>query len=457
MGNSLEKKYGLWFAIAMVVGIVVGSGVFFKAEKILVATGGNLTIGILAWLIGGVIMIICAYTFATMATKYEYVGGVVDYADATVGKTYGYYIGWFFAIVYYPCLTSVLAWVSARYICVLLGLSITGGEAMVLSALLLVASYALNVLSPILAGKFQVTTTVIKLIPLLLMAVVGTIFGLGNGMLVENFTNVAVNMPTGTALFTAVVATSFAYEGWIIATSINGELKDAKKNLPRALLVGTLIVMLVYLFYYVGLAGGVSNSELMLNGEQGARIAFARIFTSVGGTLLFVFVVISCLGTLNGLMLACTRGLYALAVRDMGPKPQIFKQLDPITNMPANSSVVGVLMCAFWLFYFYCANLTKSPFGFFTFDSSELPIVAVYAAYIPMFIMFICKERDLSPWKRIVMPCLALLGSSFMVVAAFFAHGISVVAFLIVTAFVLMLGAYFQSKNKKEACGKQLS
>ncbi|HBB28698.1 MAG TPA: amino acid permease, partial [Clostridiales bacterium] len=166
MENGLKKKYGLITAIAMVVGIVIGSGVFFKAEKILTATGGNLPLGILAWIMGGAIMIICAYTFSIMATKYEYVNGIVDYAEVTIGKKYAYYVGWFMATIYYPTLTSVLAWVSARYTCVLFGFNIVGGEAMVISCFYLIASYAINSLSPIIAGKFQVSTTIIKLIPL---------------------------------------------------------------------------------------------------------------------------------------------------------------------------------------------------------------------------------------------------------------------------------------------------
>ena len=93
----------------MVVGIVIGSGVFFKAEKILLATGGNLTIAIFAWVIGGLIMVVCAYTFATMATKYEHVNGIIDYAEAALGSGYGYYVGWFMTFVYYPAITSVLA------------------------------------------------------------------------------------------------------------------------------------------------------------------------------------------------------------------------------------------------------------------------------------------------------------------------------------------------------------
>ena len=178
METQLKKKYGLLTAISMVVGIVIGSGVFFKAEKILTATGGNLPLGILAWVIGGVIMIVCAFTFSVMANRYERVNGIVDYAEAALGKGYGYFTGWFMATIYYPTLTAVLAWVSARYTCVLLGWNITGGECMTIAAFFLVAAYALNTLSPILAGKFQVSATAIKLVPLALMAVVGTVVGL---------------------------------------------------------------------------------------------------------------------------------------------------------------------------------------------------------------------------------------------------------------------------------------
>lgn len=231
MENELKKKYGLPTAIAMVVGIVIGSGVFFKAETVLKATGGNMSLGIAAWLIVGLIMIICSYTFATMATKYQKINGVVDYAEMGVGKTYGYLVGWFMATIYTPSITSVLAWVSARYTCVLLGWDITGGSCMTIACFYLILSYAINTLSPILAGKLQVTTTVIKLIPLVIMAVVGTIIGLVNGMMVENFTNVVqVGSGTGGGLFSSIVAVAFAYEGWIIATSINSELRDSKKN-----------------------------------------------------------------------------------------------------------------------------------------------------------------------------------------------------------------------------------
>lgn len=445
MDQGLEKRYGLLTAIAMVVGIVIGSGVFFKAEKVLVATGGNLSQGILAWFLGGLVMVACAYNFAVLATHHEKVSGIVDYAETIVGPQYGYFFAWFMATIYFPAMTSVLAWVSARYFSVLIGWSIVGPETMTLAGLFLVSSYVLNAISPRLAGKLQVSTTIIKLIPLVLMAVVGTIFGLKSGILVENFNSEVITEVKGNPLFTAVVGTSFAYEGWICATSINAELKDAKRNLPLALVIGTVFTVLMYILYYVGLAGAVENSVMMEGGEAGAKIAFSTVFTNAGGTLLFVVVVISCLGTLNGLMLACTRGFYAMAARNEGPMPHIFNAVDKVTNMPTNSSAMGVLMAAIWLTYFYGANLTESWFGLFCFDSSELPIITIYAMYIPIFLLQMKKGKDLGTFNRYVAPILGIVASVFMVVAAVVSLGEAIIYYLILFAVVMCIG--FALKN----------
>ena len=453
MHNDLKPKYGLLTAIAMVVGIVIGSGVFFKAEKVLNATGGNLPMSILAWAISGIIMIICAYTFATLATKYNHVSGIIDYAEALVGKRYSYYLGWFLSTTYYPAMTSVLAWVAARYIGVILGFDITGGQVMTIAGFLLVVIYAINALSPVIAGKFQVSATIIKLIPLLLMAVAGTIVGLSNGSTVDNFITVVEPEKAGSvnALLTAVIATVFAYEGWICATSINAELKNPKKNLPLALVLGTVIVALVYILYSIGLSGGISNAEMMENGEHGAKLAFMNIFGDAAGIGIFVLVVVSCLGTLNGLMVACTRSMYALSSRNWGPKPKMFSQVDSTTNMPSNSAVIGLITCAAWLLYFYGANLSDPLwFGPFCFDSSEIPLVTIYAMYIPLFVMMIIREKELSCFKRFVMPAMSLLASLFMIYATIVAHGMKVFYFLIILAVIMASAIPFYRKESSD-------
>ena len=462
--DKLQRKYGLFTAICMVVGTVIGSGVFFKAQNVLNATNGNMPLGIAAWVITGFIMIICSAQFAVMATKYERVSGVVDYAEATCGRNYAYYLAWFMVNIYYPAMTSVLAWVSARYFGSIMGWSLVSAEVMTLAGFFLISSYAINALSPKLAGKFQVSATIIKLIPIALMAVVGSIVGLVNGTLTENFTTVvaeAVGGSTNGGLFAAIVATVFAYEGWVVATSINAELKDPKKNLPLALVIGSFIVVAAYVLYYIGVAGGATNQELM-DAEKGSPYAFTNIFGSVGGVILNICIVISCLGTLNGLMVGSTRGMYAIADRGQGPNPQLFSQIDKSTNMTTNSSVWGLFVCAAWLLYFYGANLTNGWFGLFNFDSSELPIVTIYAFYIPMLLMWMKKEKGMGFTKRFLLPALAIAACAFMIFAAVYAHGITpylaakeagkfsfpVLFYLIVFAVIMVIGFVFSSPRK---------
>ncbi len=443
MKSELGKRYNLLTAIAMVIGIVIGSGVFFKAEKVLNATNGDLTLGILAWIIGGAIMVICAYAFAVLAARYEKANGIVDYAEAAGGKVYGYAVGWFMTTIYYPSLTGVLAWVSAKYTAVLLNFTDVnaGAETFVIASMYMVIIYALNALAPILSGKFQVSTTAIKLIPLILLAVVGTISGISSGQIAQNFAAVTAEVTTANPLLTSIVATAFAYEGWIVATSINSELKDSKRNLPKALIWGTLVIVVVYIAYFIGLAGAMPTSEFMTGGEAAVKLAFTTVLGQVGGSLLVVFVVISCLGTLNGLMLGCTRGIYSLALRDLGPKPKVFKQVDPATKMPSNSSVLALLLTCAYLFLWY-GNFA-GWWGLFL-DVSELPIVTMYALYIPIFIWMIKNIKDASVFSRIVVPALAIVGSLFMIYAAFVSHGSSVFVYLVMFAIIMAIGLAFR-------------
>lgn len=435
MENGLKKQYGLLMAICMVVGTVVGSGVFFKAQAILQKTNGDMPMGIIAWIIGGLVMICCVLAFCVMAQRYEKVNGLVDYAEATVGNKYAYFMGWFATTIYTPAMTSVLAWLTARYFLTFLvsvnpdlqlaGDPVTGSETFLLAGFILIFVFAVNTLSSKLAGKLQISTTFIKLIPLLLMAVVGTVYGFTHNMAGEPVSILSANFATGTGnytmLFGAVVATAFAYEGWILATSINSEIKNSKKNLPIALIVGGVIIITVYIFYYIGVAGGATVETLV---NDGATTAFTTVFGNVFGNILNLFVAVSCLGTLNGLLIGCIRGMYSISVRGYGPKVDLMKQVDPASNMPSNSCIVGLVIVAAWLVYFYGANLTAKPwFGVFSFDSSELPIITIYALYIPMFIQFMRKEKGLSPLKRFVLPGLGVVGSLFMVIAAIYSHG----------------------------------
>ena len=177
-------------------------------------------------------------------------------------------------------------------------------------------------------------------------------------------------------------------------------------------------------------------------------MAFTNIFGNVLGNILNLFIAISCLGTANGLMLGCSRGMYALAARGEGPMADTFVQVDRHTNMPHNSAVVALLTTACWILYFYLSNLACMWSGPFVFDSTELPIISIYLMYLPMFFRWIRMEKDQPALKRFVLPILAICGSVFMVVACIFSHKWGCLWYLIVFA-VVMAAGYFADGSRK--------
>lgn len=462
--EELKKKYGLFTAICMVVGIVIGSGIFFKAGDVLEKSGYNALYSILAWIISGFIMVIIATTFAVMATKYEKVGGAVDYAEAMCGGKYAYYVGWFMSLIYYPAMTAVLAWVSARYTLVACGYveapigsfegtnsSLNSPECITIALFYLILAYFINTIAPKIAGKFQISSTIVKLFPIVFIAIVGTIIGLINGSLGANFEYHLTGSAESTSggLFPAICTTIFAYEGWIVATSINSEIKNSKKNLPIALCVGTFIIMSAYTLYNLGILGLCGIDAIK---TEGTTVAFKYFGTTVSA-IVNILIIISCLGTLNGLMLGGCRGIYALSARGKGFAPETFSQVDRKTNMPHNSAIFSLLMCAVWFVYFILLGSGLFSWGkidTYTFDSSELPIITLYAMYIPMLVTMIAKEKELNSFKRFVLPVLSLCGIGVIIYASINKHGLRNVWYLIVFAVIMLIGLGVDMYNRKK-------
>ncbi|AQS58632.1 hypothetical protein B0537_05755 [Desulforamulus ferrireducens] len=103
------------------------------------------------------------------------------------------------------------------------------------------------------------------------------------------------------------------------------------------------------------------------------------------------------------------------------------------------------------MLYFYGANLVPTAwFGPFSFDSSELPIITIYAMYIPIFIMMMVKEQSLSVFKRFIMPSLAICACIFMVIAAFYAHGQAVLYYLVIFAVIMAIGIIFNANPQRQ-------
>lgn len=453
---ELKKKYNLLTAIAMVVGIVVGSGVFFKASGVLNAVEGNMWLSILAWIIGGLVMVVSAYTFSLIASNCKKSGELADMAEETVGRKHSYVLSWYCSVIYYPMLVGVLGWVCADFTCVLFNISSTTAI-VILSFIYVIAMFGFNMVAPKIAGYFQISTTAIKLIPLVVMAVVGLFYGLFavDGMIVENLTSTSL-FYGNKGFFGALCATCFAYEGWIVATTISKELKDPKKNLPRALVIGSLIILGIYIFYYIGLSGTYPNSEFMENGNSQILAAFSKITGGIGGTILYVFIVISCMGTLNGLCMGTARNFKSIADTKNGPCPELFTKINKF-NMNTASNVTGfilsILWTVGWLVMLYIGLIGGKTWAI---DISELVIIFVYAMYIPLYLSIIKKRKDLNAFNRFVMPIFAILAACLMLFAAISSHGMfGCLLFLMFSGFVLFIGMLFY-KDKAEDSIKEV-
>lgn len=313
----------------------------------------------------------------------------------------------------------------------------------VLALVYLIASYLLNYFGPVLAGKFQVATTVIKLIPLSLVAIIGIIYGLINGVVMDNFSQAvsSVGASRGT-LASAVVATAFAYEGWIVALTINSEIKDSKKNLPKALTVGALVIFAVYVLYFLGVASVLPTEVIMAEGDGAVTIATTKLFGRVAASVLTAFVVVSCLGTLNGLAMSNSRIPFSLAIRNQGPMPKILSKINKTTGMPGNAFLFSATLAFAYLVLWYTS--INETFGLYI-ALDEIPIVMVYGIYICLYIYYIKAFKDLNVWKRYIKPIFAIMGALVILYGGITNPHIGM--YLIVSTLMLLLGLLFYREN----------
>jgi APA family basic amino acid/polyamine antiporter len=439
------KKFGLFTAVAMVVGIVIGSGVFKSAGDVLLKAGGNMTTAILAWAIGGAIIIFSTLAFSIVALRTTKNSGIIDFVENVVGEKTAYLVGWFLNFVYYPILVGVLAWLAGSITNSLLGFE--NNMTWPLAILFFIGTYVLNILSPILAGKWQVSATGIKLIPLVLIAVVGLIFGLLNGTTIESFRSPAnVVVTSGTGLAAAVAVTAFAYDGWITALAITQELKDPKKNLSKALLGGALIIVFCYILFFIGLSGVITNQEAInLAGSLDTSIlAASRLFGSFFGPVVSVLILISVLGTLNGLTLGAVRGMYQISVKNIGPSPETFTRLGK-NDEPYASGLISFVFAFFWGIIWY-GNFQGYWGGFM--DTSVLPIVFLYGSFILVYFNIVKNFNDLNLFKRYFVPLLATIGALYLVYGALISDPLMFFYFSIIVLIILISGV-LSYKTKK--------
>ena len=447
--NQTRAKFGMFTTVAMIVGIVVGSGIFFKTDDILNATGGNPWLGALLLIVGAIGIMFGSLCVASYATKSSKAGGLITYIEMAWGNTAGYLAGWFQTFFYFPAITAILTWIAAIYIGLLFNITNPQDIRLWLIALaVLVTFYLLNIFTTRNAGRFQSLSTIIKIAILVILSVAGIVFGKPSNL--ADLPPLAQSLTPG--LFTGLVACAFSYDGWFIAPSIAHEIKDPKRNLSRALIISPLIILAIYLLYFLSISYALGPQTVMALGDQAVGVFARQILGDYGSTFVYLAIIISILGSVNGVVLGFIRLPYSLAIREQFPKSTIFKTMNERLGIPTASGALSFVLALIWL-GLHALSVFSVEIGFINFSSlaiDSLPIVLIYFFYLSLYIRLLIdtiKHKNQSFRQGILYPIFAMIGSLLIIYGGITQPGV-LVYFLI--SFVGIMVGYFTIKPKHE-------
>lgn len=436
-----QKKYGLFTAITMVVGIVIGSGIFFKSDNILKFTGGSIILGVVVFVIAAVGIIFGSLTISELSSRTSDAGGLIAYTEKFIGKKVACSIGWFQTFIYYPALSAVVAWVVGIYICILFNLESTLELQILIGSAYMVFSYLLNTLSAKLGGYFQNVATVIKVIPLFFIAVAGLIFGdVSNFLAPNNFEQVT----TSFGWIAALGPIAFSFDGWIVASSISHEVKNAKRNLPLAYTIGPLFILFIYVLYFVGISIYIGPDQIIALGDAHVSVAANNLLGAFGAKIVIIFVIISVMGTVNGLVLGSIRMPYLLSMRNMLNKS--VEKTNAKFDVPVKSAIIAFVCSCFWMVGHY---ITQKYNFFVNSDISEGFIVISYVIYIILYVkvLILHKKGEIKGiFRGVINPILATIGSFFILYSGF--QNASFYFYIVVSFIVMGISLlYMRKKN----------
>ena len=438
-----ENRYGLPTAIAMIVGIVIGSGIFFKSDNILIATNGSIGLGVLVFAIAALGIIFGSLSIAELASRNSEVGGVITYAEYSLNESFACAFGWFHTFLYYPTIIAVVSWVTGIYGCMLFGVQESLEIQILIGTAIMILIFLFNIISFKLSGWFQNAATIIKLIPLVIIAIVGLVFGNP-----EYITGEHVKIFAQTGWISAIAPIAFSFDGWIVSTSIGHEIKDSKKNLPKALVMAPIFILIIYILYFIGISSYVGVENVMALGDSHVNVAANSIFGVYGAKLILIFVIISIMGTVNGLTIGYIRMPYSLAIRNMFPKAKNISKINDKYKMPILSAVLVMVICLFWMIVHYITvkfNMLQNS------DISEISITINYVLYIVFYIKVIrmgIKKEVKGIFRGFINPILAIVGSIIILLGSMGNNLFFVYAFI--CALVILSAMIFYKKVKVE-------
>ncbi|MBU3812713.1 MAG: amino acid permease [Candidatus Niameybacter stercoravium] len=408
-----KTEYGLFTTIGMIVGIVIGSGIFFRSDNILIATGGSISLGILVFCLAAISIIFGSLTISELATRSTKTGGIIAYAEDTCNNYIACAFGWFHTFLYYPTLICVVSWVIGIYSSLLFGIEATLLTQVLIGFVIMCILFICNILSAKLGGYFQNLATVIKLLPLFIIGIAGIVTGDPT-----HITPSQAPVLESAGWIAAITPIAFAFDGWIIATSLGHEIKDAKKNLKIALIFAPLFILAIYLLYFVGISMYVGPETVMSMGDAHVDAAALKLLGPLGSKVILIFVIISVMGTVNGLIMGLLRLPYSLSLRGMFPGSEQISKTRGGLGFSLSGALVAFILCVFWMFIHYFTqkyNILQNS------DVSEIAITINYVLYIILYLKVFQmgqKGEIQGFWRGQMNPILAICGSLMILIGS---------------------------------------
>jgi APA family basic amino acid/polyamine antiporter len=345
---SLARTLGLREATSIVVGGIIGSGIFVS-PAIAAREAGAPGLALVVWIVAGIVATAGALCYAELAAAIPETGGTYVFLQrAYRAPLIAFLFGWAGFFASFPGPIAAVATAFAEYATVILAPIMPYGplEKRILAVAVILALTAVNFVSAAGGGRLQNVATALKVLALAGVVFVGLLFGrpdLGRlGPLLPAGKSAAALIP---AFGTALIPAFFAYNGWTYASYVGGELREPEKNLPRAILGGVGIVIVVYLAVNLTVLAVVPFDRLVGSTRPAADV-LALAVGPAGGVAIAIAVMVSTLGAANAVLLSCSRSYFAMA-KD-GLFFRAFDRVHPRFGTPANAVLAqGVIAAIF--------------------------------------------------------------------------------------------------------------
>jgi amino acid transporter len=305
--DRLQRQLGIWSAAAVLVGTTIGSGIFRVPSGIAQQVGTSGAI-LMLWIVGGAIALFGALTVAELAALFPRSGGIYVFLREAYGPLPAFLFGWTQLLVIRPSALGGIAMLFAEYVRVFVPLS--GGQVRMVAAAAIIGLATANIVSVKFGSMVQNASAAAKVATLLGLVVAAFAFGdFASGSFAQP---VAWSPLSWGGFGIALVSVMWAYDGWADLTFVAGEVRDPERTLPRALLGGTMAVVVIYLLVNLAYLYVLPASE-MPGRPLVAADAAQVVFGQVGASVVAAMVMLSAFGALNGSTMTGPRIFYAMA------------------------------------------------------------------------------------------------------------------------------------------------